>query len=60
MKEVQNREKTIIQPLTKPELQNIERIRYVPYIEYKNGIICPYDVKIKNKSLDLILKKWKQ
>ena len=45
MKEEQNIEKTIIQPLTKNEVRKIDRIRYVPYIEYKSGIIAPYDVK---------------
>ena len=32
-------------PYTKNEVKNSERIRYVPYIYYKNGIIAPYDVK---------------
>ena len=45
MKEVQCAKNQIAQPQTWREVKNIERIRYVPYIEYKNGIIAPYDVK---------------
>ena len=45
MKEVKETKQPIVQPLIKKEVQNMKRIRYVPYIEYKNGIIAPYDVK---------------
>ena len=45
MRQVQNVEKTIMFPRIETKVQNIKRIRYVPYIEYKNGIIAPYDVK---------------
>ena len=45
MREEKIVKKTIVQPVTKKEIKNIEKIRYVPYIEYKNGIIAPYDVK---------------
>ena len=45
MKEEKETKQSIVQPIIQKEVQNMKRIRYVPYIEYKNGIICPYDVK---------------
>lgn len=45
MKEVQCVKKQIAAPRTETKTQNSKRIKYVPYIEYKNGIIAPYDVK---------------
>ena len=45
MREVQTITHPTVQPLTKREVKNLERIKYVPYIYYKNGIIAPYDVK---------------
>ena len=45
MKEEAHTTQNKVAPSVKNEVQNSERIRYIPYIYYKNGIIAPYDVK---------------
>ena len=49
MREEQHVTNKIVQPLIKNESKYIEKIRYVPMIKYKNGIIAPYDAKNQNQ-----------